>query len=407
MKSLRPVTAFALALVFVASFALARGGPSLVRADEAAKCPGCGTPFVYEVLTATNDAGGVDADGCRYAVGSDGRLFVPELREVVACPSSTCSVAFFRAHLALAGRLPRVTVADSSPLRDVRLAGTLAPRALVLARAIATYRATGLAPFGRKDDPQTFEGMLWLRAAWAVREAVLAEDDVRRLPFLFAPRTPAAASSDLLKLDGEFQQRLSSGGEASQVEDALAAVDEAREALSPLEPRDAESPGRALRFGQAVASLDLVERTLLDLKATFRDTSEVPGGALTPRELALALARAAHREGDGSVRDRWIERATQGREVPKAVTDAADRLKVLADAEKAPLARAVASLAAGAERATGDRRSELLVLAADAARRADDVPRARTLIQSAYAAATSNEAKERAQDFGLRLGEGK
>src|SRR5207244_2619328 len=83
--------------------------------------------------------------------------------------------------------------------------------------------------------------------------------------------------------------------------------------------------------------------------------------------LALALARAAHRAGDATRREHWLDEASAG-EAPESVREVALRIRQLVALEGAHLARAQASLVLGAERATGERKAELLALAGDAAR---------------------------------------
>lgn len=391
-----------LALAAFAALALGRGTSPRALADEKATCPSCGAGFSYGTLASWNQGGGIDTDGCRFAVGTGGRLYVPELHELVACTSSRCQAAFFRAHLDPARHLARVPVLDAPAVRDLGDAATLAPASVTVARAIATYAAYGQKPFGIADDPQAFEGKLWLRAAWAVREAAVSEDDVARLPYLFAPRSPELANLELSNFERQFQARLSAA--ATPVDAALAGLDDAREALAPLEPHDPDTPSRALLYGRAVASIDEVERTLLDLRTGLREKSEA-GGDMPPRELALALARAALREGSAPVRDRWIERATIGRDVPEAVREAADRLRSLARAESRLLVRALGCLAPAADHASGERRRELLVLAADSARRSGDVARARALVETALAGSKGGIATERATTLRYAMGE--
>src|SRR2546423_1864675 len=71
---------------------------------------------------------------------------------------------------------------------------------VLTARASVSDRAWGLARFGIDEDAEAFEGRLWLGAAWALREAAVAGDDVRRLPFLYAPASPEKGGTDLAEL---------------------------------------------------------------------------------------------------------------------------------------------------------------------------------------------------------------
>ncbi|MBI3724828.1 hypothetical protein HY251_12865 [bacterium] len=328
-------------------------------------------------LTA-NEGGGRDSDGCRFSIDAKGRMFALELREIDAC--SRCGMALYRAHLDAASRLGR-------PAGEAAIASALAPlpaatterRETIVARAIATYRALGLASLGIREDQDAFEGKLWLRAAWAARERALRESDAQRSTIVFAPATPEEAQARLEELEQTVLPARTAGASGTvPVEDALAALEAARTALEPVSASE-EKPSRRLALERVLGSLDQVEQRLLLLAARERP----PGDAARPAplELDLALACAALRAGDVARRERWLDDAS--RAAPENIRSAAQRIRELAKIETDFLARTESSLVRGAERTTGERQAELYVLAADVARRRGETAFALSLLSRA------------------------
>jgi hypothetical protein len=145
-------------------------------------------------------------------------------------------------------------------------------------------------------------------------------------------------------------------------------------------------------------ALDRTERLLLDLGARLRETVDEPGlEALAPRETALALSRAALREGDTVRLRRWLTLAS-ATEAPARVAAAARRIDELAGEERSFLGHAVRALAdAGRVLTTPADRAEVLALAADAARRRGDVEVATSFARFAAEAGPATPAGKHAR----------
>jgi hypothetical protein len=150
------------------------------------------------------------------------------------------------------------------------------------------------------------------------------------------------------------------------IEDALGSLDQARGVLDPLDK--AGDPSRHLAFERVRGALDVVEQTLLILRANAPKDREVDTSGRAAREFALTIARAAHRAGDAVRREQWLGEATSG-DVAADIGDAASRIRTWAQQEDRYLALASAALAHAADRAEGEPKAELLALAADATRR--------------------------------------
>jgi hypothetical protein len=339
----------------------------LGRADDmvaialTATCPVDGKPILVRVPLAVNDLGGRDSDGCRWAVAGDGRLVVLELREIVACPG--CGVALYRGHLDALARLHPDPAVIASALADLAPADPAFPETIV-ARAVATYRALGLEPFGIHDDPDDFAGRLWLRAAWAVRERAIRDDAAAPvLKVIFAPRTAEESAQKLDDLE-ELATTPIALNTAAALEGSLNKLGPAIAALTSLA---VEMPERRAEVEAVRAPLEQTRRTLRDLLVASLGS----GAGLSPAQTALQIARAAHRAGNGPARERWIAKVLEGDVAPE-VSAAAIRLHALACDEQWFEWDAATAFLKAAERATGERKNELLVLAADATRRRTD-----------------------------------
>lgn len=329
-------------------------------------CPLDGHTFPVRLVVSRNEGGGRDSDGCRWALDRSSRLEVLELRELVACPR--CGGAFFRGHLERAARLGRR--ASEAPIASaLAAAGPLDPQRLetVAAHVIATYKALGLEALGMKEDPDAFEGKLWVRAAWAVRMRLVRDEErSQALPVVFAPRSAQEAIWKLENLDIQANPDPDAPVE-TPVEDALSNLEQARSVLDPLDHQEDE-PSQRLAFERVRGALDLVEQTLLVLKAKYETARQANAARRAARQNALAVARAAHRAGEGARRDYWLVIAQKG--TPEQdISDEAMRLRTWVQQEDAFLARAAAALTKAGDRAQGARRAELLALAADVTRR--------------------------------------
>ncbi|HZV01764.1 MAG TPA: hypothetical protein VFF73_33945 [Planctomycetota bacterium] len=351
-------------------------------------CPLDGQTLECYAGNGSNEAGGRDSDGCRWVVGADGRLEVLELREILACPR--CGMALYRAHLEAAAKLGR-SAAEAAISSGILAAGPIDPGRLetVVAHAVATYRALGLASLGIKDDADVFEGKLWVRAAWAARMRLVRDDEAASAPpIVSAPRTADEAQRRVeVDLDAIYRTGGATKSEtAAYFEDALGNLDQVRSTLDPLD-RDKEGPpSRRLAFEQTRSALDTVERTLLLLRASLRTDKGLDLTGRQMRELALAIGRAAHRAGDAARREQWLDEATKPPAGPEW-TDAAQRTRDCVKVEEKYLALAAAALEKGASRCEGERRAGLLALAADMVRRLVDDPKSE-LVWKARALAT-------------------
>jgi hypothetical protein len=380
------MTRLVASLVFVATLV----GAAARAEDEAREeiaCPLDGERFEVPLTVSANEGGGRDSDGCRWSIDPDGRLEVLELHDLVSCPK--CGAALYRGNLEAAARLHRradeaaiaSALASAPPIDRSRIETTVA-------HALATYRVLGPAELGLTDGMDALEGRLWLRAAWAVRMRLVRDDEGPPLPVLFAPRNALDAVQKLATLELQAVPAGPGPNPATPVEDALGSLDQARTVLDPLD-QDAK-PSRRLAFERARSALDLIEQTLLILRGNLRTDRESDLSGRAAREFALAVARAAHRSGDGVRREQWLGEATQG-DAPNDIVQEAARLRSWSQEESAYLGRAAEALARGAENAPPERRAVLLALAADATRRrisdpdSDLVRDARTLAQRAAA----------------------
>ncbi len=352
-------------MALLISLAVARAQDE-TGATQSFTCPLDGNRFSVRLVVARNEGGGRDSDGCRWAVDRTGRLEVLELREIVACPK--CGCALYRGHFAAAASLGRR--ADEAAIQSaLAAAGPLDPARFdtTVARAVATYRALGHARLGIAEDPDAFEGKLWLRAAWAVRMRLVRDDErTQPLRLVFAPRSPQDAIWKLENLDLQANPDPDAPAE-TPVEDALTNLEQARSVLDPLD--GAGPASQHLAFERVRGALDLVEQTLLVLRAKHETDRQANATRRAARQEALAVARAAHRAGEGNRRDHWVYVASQKGTPEPDITEEANRLRNWVGREDQYLALATASLARAGERATGARRSELMALAADALRR--------------------------------------
>lgn len=353
VRRLAPVLLLALGLGV-----LAHAGDEVL---EEVTCPLDGQKIQTRLTAATNGAGGRDSDGCRWAVDASGRLEVLELRELVTCPR--CGAALYRAHLAAARALHR-SASEAAIASALASAGALEPAHLetAVAHAVATYRALGLVPFGISADPDAFEGRLWLRAAWAVRERLIRGDDGPVLPLIFAPRSDRDAPARLELLEKQAAHA-GSTTVGAPIEDALGTLDQARSVLDPLDADD--QPSRRFAFERVRGSLDAVEQTLLELRSKLHVDREVDLAGRQARDFALAVARAFHRAGNGPRREHWLAEATRG-DAPPSVAQAAERIRALVQKEDRFLELAAGALVRAAKREKGEQRSLLFALAADA-----------------------------------------
>jgi hypothetical protein len=366
-------------------------------------CPLDGQTLECYAGNASNEAGGRDSDGCRWAVAADGRLEVLELREILACPR--CGMALYRAHLEAAAKLGR-SAAEAAISSGILAAGPIDPGRLetVVAHAVATYRALGLAPLGIKDDPDAFEGKLWVRAAWAARMRLVRDDEAASAPpIVSAPRTADEAQRRVeVDLDAIYRTGGATKSEtAAYFEDALGSLDQVRSTLDPLDREKEGPPSRRLAFEQTRSARGTGGRpprhhpapapppgppTLLLLRASLRTDKGLDLTGRQMRELALAIGRAAHRSGDAPRREQWLDEATKPPAGPEW-TDAAQRTRDCVKVEEKYLALAAAALEKGAARCQGERRAGLLALAADMVRRLIDDPKSE-LVWKARALAT-------------------
>lgn len=329
------------------------GGALLIAAAIAARaqevpahCPVDGASLSVPPGGAWNAAGGVDSDGCTYAVDAGGRWRIPTLEEVVAC--ARCGGAWRVQDLGL-----RLTQAEGDAVRGALAAAQSGfswhPVAARHERAAASYAALGS---DRRPAPHLAAEML-LRAAWAVRgEAVLGDAPDGS----YRPRDPAEARAGL----SELRARQGQGGRRSRIEAMQLALERTREELQACAPA---GPTAALARQRARQALEQLEQELCALRSDLAPEAPEP-----ERDLLVALARAASRLGDPVERDRWLSvaRSRLGERV-------AQRLAALERAwteESRLLALAGGELLRGAE-ATSDPREQarLLYLAGDCARR--------------------------------------
>jgi len=191
------------------------------------------------------------------------------------------------------------------------------------------------------------------------------------LPLIFAPRSAQDAIWKLENLDLQANPDPDAPLE-TPVEDALSSLELARSVLDPLEKHSARAgeitPSGHLAYDRVRGALDSVEHTLLVLRAKYETDRQANATRRAARQNALAVARAAHRSGEGALRDRWLVVAQKG--IPEQdVVDEASRLRTWVQQEDVFLSMAAAALIKAADRVEGPRRSELLTLAADVTRR--------------------------------------
>src|SRR5581483_1720228 len=218
------------------------------------------------------------------------------------------------------------------------------------------------------EDPDAFDGRLWLRAAWGARMRIVRDDEPQPRgsapPLRFVPRTPAEAMArlaDIMKDAIPNETALK-----TPVEDALSSLDQARSVLDPLD--DHAEPSRRYAFERVRGALDSVEQTLLVIRQTHNTDAQLAASVHDARAFELEVARFAQRAGDGPQREFLMAQALNPG-APADIVDDCSRLRSLIQLEDGYLALAAASLKRAAARASGERATGLYALAAEATRR--------------------------------------
>lgn len=334
-----------------------------------------------------NLGGGVDSDGCAYALDAEGKLRVLGLDVVDEC--LTCGGAFLVRPL---GGV-RPGGGSSLPKDEVRALAAgfrqergLAGQARLSAAARLELAARCYERFGPRlgvaaPEREALVGRLLLRAAWAARgEAVLAGPDAG-----FRPRSLAEVDEQLAALDARHDADAASAPEVRAIERSLSDLGRVR---ATLEAGLAEAaPAERFRRLGAQLSLDRLEVELYARKEG-RLAELARQQPLDRQQLSEARVRAWIRAGE---RRRW-RRALEGAQEPSA------QVAARACAEEQRLL----GLAQGFLRRAGEQSADLsrsallLFLAGDAARRLGQESVSRALYAKVLSLAHDDEVGRRA-----------
>jgi len=336
-----------LALLFVLTPALGGETP----------CPLCETPVVTSARP-WNFAGGIDSDGCGYALDQRGALRVVGLLAVREC--SRCGLAFEPGQPLVTAGLAKSLAAERK-----RLGLEAGRESEVGARhELAAWAAErgGPAPGEGRGAYLQRVARLWLRAAWAARGRVVVAEGQD-----YAPTSVEGARAALARLQERVARDPHALPEVRRLDDSLAGLERGRVQLTETLAQ-ASAPATRLRLLRRLRTLDRLERDLLERKgdALRRAQQREP---LRPRALRRALLSAWVRYGR---RARWEEGlaglAPREREpVRAALALEARRLGKAAEA-----ARAAAKL-----EPVRQRQAALWFVAGDAARRRGELDLAR------------------------------
>ena len=344
----RPVQ---LLLVLALAFALT---PAL---GSETPCPLCEAPVVTAARP-WNFAGGIDSDGCGYALDQRGALRVVGLSAVREC--SRCGLAFEPGQ-----PLVRAGLREALPAERKRLGLREGqPSEVGALHELAAWAAAkgGPAPGETKAAHLGRVARLWLRAAWAARaEAVLpyARD--------YAPTSVERARQALASLQRRAARDPHELPAVRRIDDSLAGLGRGRVQLSESLSQS-EQPGARLRLLRRLRTLDRLERDLFERKAEAlrRAAEEEP---LRPEELRRATFAAWVRYGR---RARWEQGLA---ELAPAVRE---RVQAALRREERRLGRA-AEAARAAAQAQPERglQAAWWFVAGDAARRRGELDAAR------------------------------
>ena len=338
-----------LILVLTLALTAARGGET--------PCPLCESPVVTAARP-WNFAGGIDSDGCGYALDERGERRVVGLGRVGEC--SRCGLAFEPG-----APLVRQGLAEALPAERKRLGLVRGQASEVGARhELAAWAATrgGPAPGEPPAEHQARAARLWLRAAWAARAEVVLTHTRD-----YAPTTVEGARAALRLLLQRAARDPHELPEVRRLDDALAGLERGRVQLGET-LGESSGPAARLRLLRRLQALDRLERDLLRRKAdSLRQARERE--PLRPAELRRALFAAWVRYGR---RARWE------RELSALEPGPRERARAALALEAARLARAAAAARAAAKlEPERQRQAALWFVAGDAARRRGELEQAR------------------------------
>jgi hypothetical protein len=342
-----------------------------------------------------NLGGGVDSDGCRYAVDQSGRRRVPVDRSIVTC--STCNAGFPK-------ELSTLTLTAAERVR-VRAIATNVGRSpgRRWGVAAATLRLLGLTRLGREGNLETRVGEMFLRGAWEARARAVKG----KLTGGYAPMNLKEADEQVAILDRRVRQDPRrrpdvvnleclltelEAARASLDEGLLAGLDAIHSAVSGIDPSRREEAQQSLLQSrrsllQSRSRFARLERQLLVQKLALLDEE---GGRedLSVPQLRRALTTALIRSGSPA---RW--RVHLDKLGPEA-----DVMRAACAEEAGLLESAKASfLQAAEDPQTGDaERARLLYLAGDAARRRGEDAEAQRLFADVIGLAPESEVGRRA-----------
>jgi hypothetical protein len=338
-------------------------------------CPQCQVPVPAPVRP-WNVAGGVDSDGCTYAVDSEGTWRVVGLDQVVDC--ARCGLAFDR------GRVPAVPPGFQAQLDAERKRRGL-PGGRLPARArheLAAWVHKSLGVPGLSPTAQrALVGELLLRAAWAARGEALGDADAGG----YRPRDLREARKQLDGLEVRARFDPHQEPEVQRLDGLLVGLEGSR---LRLEARlSTEPPAGRFRLLREHMALGELERQLLARKAVALRAASARE-RLTPAALRRALWAAWLRGGHPT---RWraaLARA-QGADARSFAQAAANEQRLL----KA----AAVELRAAAATAGTQLKARLLFLVGECARRRGEADAARQAFADAMRLAPGDAVVGRAK----------